>query len=502
MKLPSTVQGYLDDIPQWEDGHPVRQVGLSRPQWRIWALASAGKFFEGMVVFMVGVALPLIAVEFDLTSTEKGIVSAATLFGILVGATALGNLSDRFGRKAMFFAEMVLFCIFLAVTIFAPSFIILVIALIGLGLALGCDYPTAHTMISETIPTSARGRLVLSAFGFQAVGAVAGTVVGMIVLGNRDSVSDWRIMFAVVIVPAILVTVARWSVVQSPHWLVEVGRTGEAEKELSKLVERPVKLSKKEKKAIKAAIKKKSGVGELFRKPWRRSTILGSVPWFLQDLGTYGIGIFTPTIVAATVGTAAADDDSLSALIQTDYMSAKGAAFIDAFLLVGIVLAVVLVPKVGSIKLQVWGFVGCAIGLAVAAASAAFDSSLQVVLIFTGFMLFNLMTNIGPNSQTYLLAGEVFPTHLRGTGAGFAASFGKVGAVLTSFLFPILLVAWGQTAILLVLVATSLLGAWVTWKFRVETTGKSLAELDALVSEAQTSEASTEDDSIAKERLA
>ena len=54
-------------------------------------------------------------------------------------------------------------------------------------------------------------------------------------------------------------------------------------------------------------------------------------------------------------------------------------------------------------------------------------------------MLFNFMTNLGPNAQTYLLAGEVFPTDIRGKGAGFAASFAKIGAVLTAFLFPVLL---------------------------------------------------------------
>ena len=62
-----------------------------------------------------------------------------------------------------------------------------------------------------------------------------------------------------------------------------------------------------------------------------------------------------------------------------------------------------------------------------------------MALIFAGFMLFNFMTNMGPNAQTYLLAGEVFPTRLRGTGAGFAAAVAKVGAVMTAFLFPILL---------------------------------------------------------------
>ena len=55
-------------------------------QWRIWALAAAGKFFEGFVVFMTGVALPLIAREFHIAAAEKGIISAASLAGILFGA--------------------------------------------------------------------------------------------------------------------------------------------------------------------------------------------------------------------------------------------------------------------------------------------------------------------------------------------------------------------------------------------------------------------------------
>lgn len=92
-------------------------------------------------------------------------------------------------------------------------------------------------------------------------------------------------------------------------------------------------------------------------------------------------------------------------------------------------------------------------------------------------MLFNFMTNLGPNAQTYLLAGEVFPTAIRGKGAGFAAAVGKIGAVMTAFLFPILLASIGTTALLYVLVVTSILGAVVTWMFRIETTGVNLAEI-------------------------
>jgi putative MFS transporter len=92
-------------------------------------------------------------------------------------------------------------------------------------------------------------------------------------------------------------------------------------------------------------------------------------------------------------------------------------------------------------------------------------------------MVFNFMTNLGPNAQTYLLAGEVFPTAIRGTGAGFAAAVGKIGAVATAFLFPILLTSIGTGPLLYILVGTSLVGAVVTWVFRIETNGVNLDEI-------------------------
>ena len=93
-----------------------------------------------------------------------------------------------------------------------------------------------------------------------------------------------------------------------------------------------------------------------------------------------------------------------------------------------------LADKLGRIKLQIGGFIGCAIGLLLASFSIDFEGSSKIALIFAGFMLFNFMTNLGPNAQTYLLAGEVFPTAVRGKGAGFAAAFAKIGAVVEELL--------------------------------------------------------------------
>jgi hypothetical protein len=90
-------------------------------------------------------------------------------------------------------------------------------------------------------------------------------------------------------------------------------------------------------------------------------------------------------------------------------------------------------------------------------------------------MLFQFMTNLGPNAQTYLLAGEDFPTAIRG--AGFAAAFAKIGAVATAFLFPILLDVIGTRFLLYGLIISSVLGAVVTWFFRIETAGVNLDQI-------------------------
>ncbi len=198
-------------------------------------------------------------------------------------------------------------------------------------------------------------------------------------------------------------------------------------------------------------------------------------------MGTYGIGIFTPTILASVVGHEVENAQTVAEIVHNDLKAAEGTVFIDTLLIIGIVCAVFLADKVGRMRLQIFGFCGCAVGLFIAALSLNFDpgSTVSLVLVFIGFMLFSFMTNVGPNAMTYLIAGEVFPTKLRGKGAGFAASFAKIGAVTTAFLFPVLLDTIGTAALLYCLVATSLLGAFVTWAFAIETKGMNLEKLDA-----------------------
>ena len=471
--MKKTVQAYIEEIPNWQDGSSLGKAPLSGMQWLVWSLATAGKFFEGLIVFMGGIALPLVSEQFSIDQTTKGFITAATLAGILIGALFLGGLADRFGRKPVFIGEMVLLLIGLLGASFSSSSELLIFWLFIMGLALGADYPTAHLVISESIPASIRGRLVLGAFSFQALGAVIGTAICAVVLSSKPELSTWRIFYLLPVIPVALVAWGRIFLPESSHWLLSKGHLTKAEKQLRKLLNRQdislLQLEIAEEGVVKY---KSSKFGDLFHGKQLKSTILASLPWFLQDISTYGIGIFTPIIIAAAFG-AEAQEHNLSAVIHNDLLGAKGTALVDIGFLVGIAFAIWLSDKLGRIPLQIAGFIGCALGLLIAAAGN-FNGGNNIVLIGVGFFLFQFMTNLGPNSQTYLIAGEVFPTKIRGVGAGFAAASGKVGAVITAFFFPALLSGFGADRLLPLLAVTSLIGAWITWLYRVETKGVNL----------------------------
>ena len=440
---------------------------LSRRQWLVWLLATAGKLFEGLIVFMGGIALPLQAVQFSMTPLEQGCVVAASLLGILIGALSLGGLADRFGRRTLFIAEMLVLLLGLLLAGFSPSAPWLLAALLLIGLALGADYPTAHLMIAESIPAAVRGRLVLSAFSAQAVGAVLGTALATLLLASQPDLPlpIWRWFYGLPALPVAAVAAARLLVPESSHWLLSRGQHAAAERELACLLNRPGLIL-----AAPAPTTADTPVAgsdpadwrQLLQAPLRRATVLASVPWFLQDVATYGVGIFTPLLLQADL---LPPDLPPGDLLHADLLAARSSLLVDLALLPGIAAAIALVDRWGRIPLQILGFIGCAAGLLLAASGQ----------LLAGLLLFQFMTNLGPNAQTYLLAGELFPTPVRGLGAGFAAAAGKLGAVVTALALPLLLRRWGVPLVLPGLAITSLLGAAVTWCWRVEPMGRDLA---------------------------
>jgi predicted MFS family arabinose efflux permease len=209
------------------------------------------------------------------------------------------------------------------------------------------------------------------------------------------------------------------------------------------------------------------GLRILFSRTYRARTVLVAVPWFLMDIATYGVGLFTPIILGAidvsgkTVG-----------VIADDFADATGSSAIDLFLLFGFIVGIWAVPKFGRIRMQAIGFAGMACGMILLVIAVYLsNSSLHISLVFTGFIVFNLLMNAGPNSTTFTLAPILFPTQLRATASGFAAGIAKIGATFGVFVLPIVKGTFGVPAVLGMMAAVSLLGLIVTLVFGREDTG-------------------------------
>src|SRR4029453_8974960 len=98
---------------------------------------------------------------------------------------------------------------------------------------------------------------------------------------------------------------------------------------------------------------KAPGLMILFSRPYRARTVLVAVPWFLMDIATYGVGLFTPIILGAI--TVARHTGNL---ISSDFANTRGTAAIDLFLFFGFLLGIWAVPRFGRIRMQAIGFAG------------------------------------------------------------------------------------------------------------------------------------------------
>ena len=472
----STVIAPLKSFEQHLDDTP-----FTKTQRKVWILSAMGVLLDGFDFFIIGVALPLIAHDFHMNAATKGLVAVAAVAGAFFGALVFGQVADNIGRKGMFLVDIILFVVFSAASAAAWNPASLIVFRFLLGIGIGADYPIGVSYIAECVPTRLRGRLIVAAFAFQALGSLLGVLVGLLILQLDPTLQAWRVMLAFGVLPAIVVVLMRKGLPESVRWHLVRGNYEKASHAASTLLEVPVTLTAKNSPSVEPCL----SFGCLFQKRYLRRTIFASAPWFLQDISTYGIGIFTPTIMAAMALGGGAT------FVAKDISATKGAAAVDLLLVVGFVLAIILVRHISRITLQIVGFLGMALGLLMVGASSLFatGSEAHMGMIFGGFMVFNALMNMGPNATTYLLSGETFPTSIRATGAGFAAAMAKLGAVLGTFFFPVLKEEIGITPLLVSLAAASALAAAVTYGFRVDTTASLDAQHAEQVAPAQYAEA-------------
>ncbi len=458
----------------------INAVRLKPLHWRIWILSSMGIFIEGFNLFAIAVALPLIIHQYNPSPILEGFVAASVIAGTVFGAAVMGRLADIWGRRRFYILNALIVTIFSLLAGISTNLYALIVFQFMLGIGIGADYPICASYVSEFMPSRIRGRMLISAFSFQAVGMFSAAVVGFIVLKIYPNVNAWHWMVAIGAAPAAVIFLLRTTVPESPRWCIENGYEQDAIRTITKLSNKSkksiVKIVKKEQKKLISLQVKALPFSSLFKKEYLRHTILAAVPWFLMDIATYGVGIFTPTIIATVIS------GQGGSFINEDILSIEGAALIDIFLFAGLIINILLVEKLGRIKLQLLGFLGMAGGLLVLAAATCLPKAGYgyMYLLFIGFIIYNFMMNVGPNATTFILPAELFPTKLRATAHGFSAAFAKMGAVIGIVFLPLVIDKAGLFITMIIMSIIAFLGFVLTFIFKVETKGKSLEELSHL----------------------
>ena len=442
---------------------------LSKMHWKIWFLSAMGIFLDGFDLFIIAIALPLIIHQFHPSPALQGLIVSAAPLGCIIGSSVFGSLTDKLGRRALLLVDLIFFVVFAGLTALSWSVVSLITFRFLLGIGIGADYPVASTYITENMPKKLRGRMLVSGFGFQALGALAGAGMGALILFFYPEVHAWRIMLCIAIIPAVIILCFRLTLPESTRWLINKGEHEKASEIANKMTGKQIKIQ-----AFQAA--EKASFLDLFTPRYIKRTILTAGTWFIMDIAFYGIGFFTPVILGAMAFSHMGSD-----FIAKDIASIHGAAFLDIFLVLGVIIATFLVDSWGRIKLQSLGFIGMSVGLFLLAASGLFAlHSTSVLILFIGFIVFNITVNMGPNPITFLLPAEVFPTHLRATGHGFAAACGKVGAALGGFMIPFLRAEIGLSQTVFIIAVTCIAGFLITAFLGYEMKGKSLDELSGV----------------------
>ncbi len=267
-------------------------------------------------------------------------------------------------------------------------------------------------------------------------------------------------MFAIGIIPAVVVLVLRRKVPESARWLANQGNASKA-KEIEKLV-----VGKSD---DLGSSKQKVSFLTLFSKRYIKNTVYFGTAWFFYDVAFYGIGIFTPTILAL--------------LGLTHSLSILGSAVFSSIAIIGSVMCILTVDRWGRKPVTVLGFSGMFISLLILAFIAArtpkdaFAVGITGVLIASMYILFELTQSWGMGSTDFVYGQELFPTSIRATGQGWGTSISRIGAILGLTTFPTIVTLYGLGYGLLFFAIAGLIGMMLTIFLAPETKNKSLEEL-------------------------
>jgi MFS family permease len=165
------------------------------------------------------------------TNIDVGIAASAYVAGAVLGAIFFGWLTDRLGRKKLFFITLAVYLIAAAATAFTWNLWTFVVCRFITGAGIGGEYTAINSTIQELIPARYRGWTDLVINGSFWVGAAIGAIGSIVLLDPAVLGGDygWRAAFLIGAALGVVVFLMRMWIPESPRWLMTHGRIAEAE---------------------------------------------------------------------------------------------------------------------------------------------------------------------------------------------------------------------------------------------------------------------------------
>ncbi len=388
--------------------------------------AIAGLLF-GFDTGVISGALQFIVKTFNIspdnTFLQSMIVSSVPI-GALVGAIISKFLSGLFGRRNSIITTAILFVVGTLIASFAGSVSEVIIGRLIMGLAVGISAMIVPMYLSEIAPHKIRGSVV---FLFQlsiTIGLFAAFLINYIFSDSEN----WRAMFAIGLIPSVILGVGMLFLPYSPRWLIMKNKDILAKSTLQKLRQKDNVTN--EFQEIKNSITRPhGGLGVLLSKPIRNVAMICFLLFAFQQLsGINTIMYYAPTIYQ-NAGFEGARGQILASL-------ADGVAFVLAT-----IMGIWVVDKLGRRKLFFVGFVGMTVCLFMLGViyQKTFNQELSQILSLVSVVGYILFFGVSLGPLCYLMMSELFPLNVRGTGMA-VASCGNWGFnVLVSSTFLILI---------------------------------------------------------------
>jgi sugar porter (SP) family MFS transporter len=384
------------------------------------AVTALGGLLFGYDTGVVSGALLFLKGQFGgLSSFQQELVTSLLLVGAMIGAFGAGRVADRIGRRPTVLITAVIFVVGVLLAAFAPTFWTLLAARVVIGLAVGSASMTVPLYIGEMAPPRIRGALV----SLNQLAITGGILASYLADYGLAGSGNWRLMFGLAVIPAVLLFVGILTQKESPHWLIRQGREDEARRVLHQLREGEVDTEIAEVKEVAAH---EVSARDLLARGVRPALWVGVLMAIFQQVtGINTVIYYAPSLLA---GAGLGNSASLLANVV------NGAVNVGMT-----IVAIRLLDRVGRRPLLLTGTTGMAVGMIITALAFLGGNQLHggaAYVAIAGLLIYTGSFAIGLGPVFWLMIAEIYPLRIRGQAMSVAtiANWGANFVVTISFL--------------------------------------------------------------------